>query len=101
MNAVVESLYTVALRDAPANLPEDARLVAEARYAREQERALGGCEQVAATLETVLSLEWADDVSAADMAQAARWQKASAIARDRALSQIGDAEEAYFDVSLA
>ena len=57
MEAAVESLYTVALRDAPSSLPADARVAAEARYARELERALGRSAQVATTLATVLSLE--------------------------------------------
>ncbi len=35
MDIVAESLYIVVLRDAPSGLPEDAKLAAEARYARE------------------------------------------------------------------
>ncbi len=101
METIAETLYTVALRDAPTNLPVDARITAEARYARELERALGGPDQVAATLDSVLSLEGADVVSAADKALADRWQKASSTARDRALAQIGEVEEAYFEVRLA
>jgi len=101
MEAVADSLYTVALRDAPSSLPADARITAEARYARELERALGGPEQVATALDAVLSLEGADMISAADKAMAERWQKASGTARDRALSQIGEAEEAYFEVRAA
>ena len=98
MEAAVESLYTVALRDAPSSLPADARVAAEARYARELERALGGPEQVATTLDVVLSMEGSDMVSAVDLEVAERWQKASSTARDRALSQIGEADEAYFEV---
>lgn len=101
MNVVAESLYTVALRDAPSSLPANAKIAAEARYARELERALGGPEQVAAALDAVLSLEGADIITAADKGLAERWQKASAMARDRALAQIGEVEEAYFDVRLA
>ncbi|WP_312305594.1 hypothetical protein [Pulveribacter sp.] len=100
MEAVADSLYTVALRDAPSSLPADARITAEARYARELERALGGPEQVATALDAVLSLEGADMISAADKAMAERWQKAAGTARDRALSQIGEVEEAYFEVRL-
>lgn len=100
MEAVAESFYTVALRDAPSSLPADARIAAETRYARELERALGGPEQVATTLDVVLALEGADVITAADKAMAERWQKASGTARDRALSQIGEAEEAYFEVRL-
>lgn len=101
MDVVAESLYIVTLRDAPSNLPEDAKLAAEARYARELERALGGQEQVASALDAVLSLEGADIITKADQALAERWQKASATARERALTQIGEVDEAYFDVRLA
>jgi len=100
VEAITESLYTVALRDAPSSLPADARITAEARYARELERALGGPEQVAAALDAVLSLEGSDTVSAADQELAKIWQKAASTARERALSQIGEAEEAYFEVRL-
>ena len=48
----------------------------------------------------MLSLEGADIITKADSALAERWQKASATARDRALAQIGEVEEAYFDVRL-
>lgn len=101
MEAIAESLYTVALRDAPSSLPADARITAEARYARELERALGGPEQVASTLDSVLSLEGADVITAVDKKLAEQWQKASGTARDRALAQIGDAEEAYFEMRLS
>lgn len=101
METVTESLYIVALLDAPASLPLAAKIAAETRYARELERAFGGPEQVAAALDAVLSLEGADAISAADQALAERWQKASGTARDRALAQIGEVEEAYFDVRLA
>ncbi len=100
MEVIAETLYIVALRDAPSSLPADAKIAAEARYARELERALGGQEQVAATLDSVLSLEGADIITKADSALVERWQKASATARDRALAQIGEVEEAYFDVRL-
>ena len=101
MDIVAESLYVVAFRDAPSNLPADAKIAAEARYARELERALGGPEQVATTLDSVLALEWADVISAADKKLAELWQKASGTARERALAQIGEVEEAYFEVRLA
>ena len=38
--------------------------------------------------------------SEADKVMAERWQKASGTARERALAQIGEVEEAYFDVRL-
>ncbi len=56
---------------------------------------------MASTLDAVLSLEGADIITKADQALAERWQKASATARERALTQIGEVEEAYFNVRLA
>ena len=53
MEVLADTLYIVALCDAPSSLPADAKGAAEARYARERERALGGQEQVAATLDAV------------------------------------------------
>ena len=100
MEASLQSPYVVALRDAPTSLPTQARITAEARYARELERALGRPEQVAAALDAVYSLEGADVITPADKVLAERWQKASTVARDRALGQIGEVEEAYFEVRL-
>ena len=100
MEVLADTRYIVALCDAPSSLPADAKGAAEARYARELERALGGQEQVAAILDAVLSLEGAEIITESDKALAERWQKASTTARDRALAQIGEVEEAYFDVRL-
>ena len=100
METAIATPYTVALHDAPADLPADAKIAAEARYARELEKAFGGAEQVAAALDAVLTLVGADVASAADKKLAARWQNASSTARDRALAQIGEVEEAYFEVRL-
>lgn len=98
MSEVLETPYIVVLRDAPASLPADAKIAAEARYARELERALGGPQQVADTLNAVYALEGADVISSTDKKMVENWQKASTLARDRALAQIGEVEEAYFDV---
>lgn len=100
METVNEAPYVVALRDSPADLPAAAKIAAETRYARELDRALGGPDQVAAVLESIYSLEGADVITAADKALADRWQKASTVARDRALAQIGEVDEAYFEVRL-
>lgn len=56
---------------------------------------------MAAALDAVYSLEGVDVITPADKALADRWQKASTVARDRALGQIGEVEEAYFEVRLA
>ncbi len=100
METIAETPYRIALCDVPSSLPGEARLAAERRYARELERALGGPYEVAAACEVMASLEGADMVSAIDQAVAHRWLKAAATARERALSHIGDADEAYFDVRL-
>lgn len=101
METVTETQYIVALRDAPDSLPAAAKIAAETRYARELERALGGPDQVAAALDSIYSLEGADVITAADKKLAERWQRASTVARDRALAQIGEVEEAYFEVRLS
>ena len=54
---VIESTYAVILRDYPEELPAKERIAAETRYARALEKQLGGPEQVAAALDTMLSLE--------------------------------------------
>ena len=41
MEVLADTLYIVALCDAPSSLPADAKRAAEACYARELERALG------------------------------------------------------------
>ncbi len=97
---ITESPYRIMLCDVPSSLPGEARLAAERRYARELERALGGPYEVVAACEVIASLDGADMISEVDQAVAFRWQKASSTARERALSHIGDAEEAYFDIRL-
>lgn len=93
--------YRVALCDAPSSLPGDARLAAEARYARELERLLGGPYEVTAAFDVMCGMEHADTVSEVEKAVVLRWQRAASTARDRALSHIGEAEEAYFEVRLS
>ncbi len=100
MTEAVYSPYSVALIDAPSALPVDARIAAESRYARELERALGVPEQVADAFRIVSNLEGSPIVSARDLVVADGWQKAAATARERALSAIGDVNEAYFEVRL-
>lgn len=100
MPEVVHTPYTVALIDAPSSLPADVRIASENRYARELERALGVPEQVADAFRIVSNLEGISIVSADDLVVVDGWQKAAAAARDRALSAIGDVNEAYFEVRL-
>lgn len=100
---VVDTLYTVALRDHPEDLPVKARVDAETRYAKELERHLGGQEQVAAALDTMNSLEEAppEQVGSADLLVIRLWSKASAAARQAAMRDLGEMDAAYFEVRLS
>ncbi len=98
MQPLDQAPYLVRLCDAPSSLPHDAKAAAEARYARELERLLGGPYEVTAAFDVMSGLEYADTVSDVEKAVALRWQRAASTARDRALSPIGDAEEAYFEL---
>lgn len=100
METVAHTPYSVALRDAPASLPQQLKDAAEARFARELERVYGGQDQVADAASTVRALEGADMITRAEKDQLDRWYKAAATARERALAQIGDVDEAYFDVRV-
>lgn len=100
MTDAIISPYCVALIDAPSSLPSDARIAAVSRYARELERSLGAPDKVAEAFRIVSNLEGISIISAEDVAAVDAWQKAVAIARDRALSVIGDVDEAYFEVRL-
>lgn len=63
MEVLADTLYIVALCDAPSSLPADAKGAAEARYARELERALGGQEQVTKTAFVQMRLKTLADQS--------------------------------------
>jgi 3-hydroxyacyl-CoA dehydrogenase len=100
---VIDTLYTVTLRDCPDEVPERIRTMAEARYAKALENALGGPEQVAAALDTMADLETADaeEISQADLALAARWAKACNAARQAGFRDLGEAEGMYFEVRIS
>ncbi|BEU97237.1 hypothetical protein ACDW_29420 [Acidovorax sp. DW039] len=100
---VIDTLYTVTLRDCPDEVPERTRTMAEARYAKALENALGGPEQVAAALDTMADLETADaeEISQADLALAARWTKACNAARQAGFRDLGEAEGMYFEVRIS
>jgi hypothetical protein len=99
---VLESTYAVALRDYPEELPPKERMAAEARYARELEKQLGGPAQVAAALDTMSSLEESppEIVSAGDLALIKQWGKASVAARQAGFRDLGEGDGAYFEVRL-
>ena len=52
---LIETTYTVTLRDYPEELPARERIAAETRYAKALEKQLGGPEQVAAAWDGVSS----------------------------------------------
>ncbi|NMM78881.1 hypothetical protein [Acidovorax sp. SRB_24] len=97
----IECTYTVTLRDYPEPLPATQRTAAEARYAQELERQLGGPEQVAAALDTMASLEAsAPQLTPGDLALLKAWGRASVAARQAGFRGLGEASSAYFDVGL-
>ena len=100
---LIETPYSVSLRDYPEALRHADRVKIETRYARELERAFGSPENVAAALDTMESLEAAPPqvLSAGDLSLVKQWGKASAAARQAALREIGDAEGGYFEVERA
>jgi hypothetical protein len=97
---VIDTYYTVTLRDCPDDVPPAARAAAQARYAKTLEKALGGPEEVAAALAVVTDLESAsgDEISQADLALAARWEKACSAARQAGFRDLGEADGMYFEV---
>lgn len=86
MEIVASAPYSVALRDAPSDLPQQVKIAAEARFARELERVYGTPDQVAEAASNVRSLEGADMITRAEKDHLDRWYKAMTTARDRALA---------------
>jgi hypothetical protein len=99
---VIESTFAVTLRDYPEELPAKERIAAEIRYAKALEKQLGGPEQVAATLDTMQSLEESppEVVSPGDLTLLKAWGKASVAARQAGFRDLGEGEGAYFEVRL-
>jgi len=99
---VIDTLFTVVLHDYPEDLPAKERTAAEARYTRELTRQFGSPEQVAAALDTLHGLEEAapDAVSPGELALVKQWGKATNAARQAGFRDLGDAQEAYFEVRL-
>lgn len=97
---LIETVYSVSLRDYPEDLRSADRVKIETRYAAELERVFGSPANVAAALDTMESLESSppDVLSPGDLSLVKQWSKASAAARQAALRDVGDAEGCYFDV---
>lgn len=87
--------YTVRLLDYPA---VDALKVAEQRFRRELDRQLGA--DVVLTLRAFqnASESGESDLTKDEIALALRWAKAYEVARTAGFRDLGDAQEAYFDV---
>lgn len=99
---VIDTLFTVALRDYPEDLPAKDRIAAETRYIKELTRQFGSPEQVAAALDTMHSLEESppEVVAPSELALLKHWGKATNAARQAGFRDLGEAEGAYFEVQL-
>ena len=99
---LIETTYTVTLRDYPEELPARERIAAETRYAKALEKQLGGPEQVAAALDTMTNLEESppEVVSPGDLTLLKAWGKASVAAKQAGFRDLGEGEGAYFEVRL-
>lgn len=97
---IIDTPYSVTLRDYPEALRHADRVKIETRYAKELERTFGSPENVAAALDTMESLESSppEVLSPGDLSLVKQWGKASAAARQAALREMGDAEGCYFEV---
>ena len=89
---LIETTYTVTLRDYPEELPARERIAAETRYAKALEKQLGGPEQVAAALDTMTNLEESppEVVSPGDLTLLKAWGKASVAAKQAGFRDLGE-----------
>lgn len=89
--------YSVRLADYPHPAAEAAK-VAEQRFRREIDKQLGG--DVVAALRSFQSVSESSesDLSKAEIAMAKRWAKAYDAARTAGFRDLGDTDEAFFDV---
>jgi hypothetical protein len=93
--------YTVALQDA-RSLPTRERIDAEARFARELERVLGGPEFVAETYSAWMEVSEseASQIDRNTAINAAHWPVAMNAAMLAGFSKLGDIGEAHFEIRL-
>jgi len=89
--------YTVRLADYPL-ASADVERVAEQRFRREIERQLGGDVVPALRAFQNASESSESDLSKAEIAMAKRWAKAYDAARTAGFRDLGDTDEAFFDV---
>nr|WP_093122889.1 hypothetical protein [Variovorax sp. OK605] len=89
--------YTVRLADYP-HPAADAVKVAEQRFRREIDKQLGGDVVAALRAFQNASESSESDLSKAEIAMAKRWAKAYDAARTAGFRDLGDTDEAFFDV---
>lgn len=89
--------YTVRLADYP-HPAADAAKVAEQRFRREIDKQLGGDVVAALRAFQNASESSESDLSKAEIAMAKRWAKAYDAARTAGFRDLGDTDEAFFDV---
>jgi hypothetical protein len=84
------------------SLPMNRRIQAEVRFAKSLERALGGSQGVVDAYSAWVSAteDSAEEPSPAVLAAVRRWQRAADAARQAGLQEVGEAEEAYFEVRV-
>ena len=92
---VYRAPYRVRLMDYPA--VDDAK-VAEQRFRRELDRQLGADVLTALRAYQNASESGESDLTKAEIALALRWAKAYDVARTAGFRDLGDVQEAYFDV---
>ncbi|CAA2106153.1 hypothetical protein VVAX_03608 [Variovorax paradoxus] len=89
--------YTVRLADYP-HPAADAAKVAEQRFRREIDKQLGGDVVAALRAFQNASESSESDLSRTEIAMAKRWAKAYDAARTAGFRDLGDTDEAFFDV---
>lgn len=101
MESTIESIYTVNLEDFEG-LPTVQRQLAEKRYARALEKALGDSDGIARACRAWQTAADSDEASIdKDTANlATQWMKASDLARQAGMRDLGEDGGAYFEVRL-
>ncbi|MCK9511556.1 MAG: hypothetical protein M0R28_10045 [Pigmentiphaga sp.] len=95
--------YTITLEDPPAELNNTRRAEAVRRFQGTLERALNGPEGVLAAYRAWQTAEDLPEgeMSAEDVMLAKRWIAAATRARTDGLREVGEDEQAYFELRLA
>jgi len=101
MESSLDVPYTASLEDCPG-LPEIQRSLAEKRYCKALEKALGDATGVAHAFQAWQTAADSDEISidkeTANLAT--RWLKAADLARQAGMRDLGEDTGAYFDVRL-